>query len=100
MPTTGHDGPLCAQLGHYVASLAVIYCAHHQAWVCVIAAGDESDDTALEHRRINFGPFDSTDEVAEAMRSEVSYLVRVLPRVWAEQRRPTDDDAARTQGWG
>lgn len=81
-----HDSPLCAQLGHYVGTLTAVYCPHHQAWVVVWRAGDESDDGRIDGGRLDFGPFDSADDVARRCESLVSMLVRVRPRQWLAAR--------------
>lgn len=81
-----HDSPLCAQLGHYVSSVTMVYCPHQQAWLVVWSAGDEVDDMSLDHGRVDFGPFDSADDVARRVESLVSMLVRVRSRQWLAAR--------------
>lgn len=88
-----HDTQFCAALGHYVGTVAVIYCPHHQAWTLVHAAGDDSDDTYLDHGTFNFGPFDSADDVAKHAASVVSMLVRVRSRQWLHRRQEDNPPA-------
>lgn len=89
---TGHDSRFCAELGHYIGTVSVIYCPHHQSWTLVEFAGDDADDQALEHATFNFGPFDGTDDVARHAASVVSKLVRVTSRLWLHRRRGDGHD--------
>ena len=81
-----HDGPICAALGHFVGTLTVIYCPHTQAWIMVWSAGDDNDDMLLDHGQMEFGPFDSSDDVARRAASFTQKLVRVDARRWLAQR--------------
>jgi hypothetical protein len=92
---TDHDSPLCGALGHYVATLTLVYCPHHQAWIMIERAGDDADDMCLESARFDFGPFDSTDEVASHAASVVHKLVRVTSRRWLAQRASADGGQGR-----
>lgn len=82
-----HNSPLCASLGHYVGTLVVIYCPHQQRWEFVVTAGDDTDDQELEHRHVEFGPFDSAAEVARRVGSEATQLVNVTSRLWLDRRQ-------------
>jgi hypothetical protein len=87
-----HSAPLCASLGHFVGTLTVVYCPHHQSWILLYHAGDEADDRSLDSARIDFGPFDSADDVARRSASVVQMLVRVTSRRWLASRREDTDD--------
>lgn len=82
-----HENPICAQLGHYVGHMTVVYCPHHQGWTVIVRSGDDADDECDESRRIDFGPFDTTRDVAEGCASMLAELVNVRSRVWLERRR-------------
>lgn len=83
---TNHDGALCAQLGHYVGTITVVYCPHQQAWLMVWSAGHDQDDIAIDHGRVDFGPFDSADDVFRRAQSELASLVRTRSRQWLASR--------------
>ena len=82
-----HDTTYCAELGHFIGTVTVIYCPHSQAWTIVHYAGDDSDDQYLDHGTFAFGPFDSADDVAKHAASVVSMLVRVRSRQWLHRRQ-------------
>lgn len=86
-----HDTHLCAALGHYIGTVTVIYCPHHQAWTMVHHAGDDADDMCMDSGTFTFGPFDSMDDVARRAASVVSMLVRVRSRQWLHRRRLVED---------
>lgn len=85
-----HDTELCAALGHFIGSVTVIWCPHHQAWTMVHRCGDDADDSYLDGGTVAFGPFDGADDVAKHAASVVSMLVRVRSRQWAHARRQED----------
>lgn len=88
MPTyNDHDGPICAALGHRVATLTVIYCPHRASWTIVTMEGDDADDRADDSARIDFGPFDTAEDVANEARGRIGQMIRTgVPR-WLEARR-------------
>lgn len=91
-----HDSPICAALGHFVGTVVVVYCPHHQAWTLVWRAGDDSDDSYLDGGVHRFGPFDSTDDVANRASSVVQMLCRSRSRQWLASRQednPVDPQA-------
>jgi hypothetical protein len=81
-----HDGALCASLGHYVAGITLAYCPHKMAWVAVIRAGDEADDSSWRWRRLDFGPFDGADDVARQAHAELDRLLRADLAGWKATR--------------
>lgn len=81
-----HDGPICASLGHFVGGITLAYCPHQMAWVMVVRAGDESDDTIWRMETIRFGPFDSDADVLARAQSEVARLARADRAAWAAAR--------------
>lgn len=61
-----HPVKQCASVGHVYCSITVVRCLHLEAWTADIATWvDTADDETLElsRERIEFGPFDSYDEV-------------------------------------
>lgn len=88
-----HENPICGALGHYVATMTVGYCPHVQGWILTWRAGDDTDDTILEHGRADFGPFDSTDDVAKHVAGLASMLIRVRSRQWAADRSQRRSDS-------
>ena len=84
-----HTGPMCASIGHYVATITVAFCPHRQGWVVHVRAGDDRDDTSWDMRTIEFGPFDGANDVLARAQSELASLVRVGSAAWlAGQREP------------
>lgn len=77
-----HDNPYCASLGHYVGGVTLAWCPHYSAWVMVVRAGDESDDTRWRMETIRFGPFDSDQDVERAALAEVQRLMRADRSAW------------------
>lgn len=86
-----HDSPICASLGHYVGGLTVAYCPHHMAWVMVVRAGDETDDTNWRHETVRFGPFDSDEDVLRRAVSETQRLLRADRAAWAALQSPRSE---------
>ena len=82
-----HDSPLCAALGHYVASLCVAYCLHEQRWIMVVAAGDETDDQSWRWQRFDFGPFDGREDVLDQAKRELERLLRADLEGWRAQQQ-------------
>lgn len=81
-----HENVLCASLGHFVGGITLAYCPHYQAWVMVLRAGDETDDTTWRHETIRFGPFDSEADVLGRAQSEIARIVRADRAGWAGAR--------------
>jgi hypothetical protein len=81
-----HDGPYCAQLGHYIASLVVAYCPHHQAWTAVVGVGDDTDDVRYRGETLRFGPFDSRADVLARLDSELGRMMRADHSAWLSAR--------------
>lgn len=77
-----HNGPLCASLGHYVAGITLAYCPHLQNWVAIVRAGDDTDDTSWRFRRLEFGPFDSREDVEREAVAELLRLLRADLQGW------------------
>jgi hypothetical protein len=71
-----HDGPICASIGHYVASLVVAWCGHDDSYTVVVNVGDDTDDTLWRSQRIVFGPFDSRADVLARLESELGRIMR------------------------
>lgn len=90
MTYANHDGPLCAQLGHFVSTITAVYCPHQQAWLAVVTAGDDQDDTALDSRRIDFGPFDGPDDVTRRLTGELTAHIQVRLRQWLASSHARD----------
>lgn len=93
-----HDGPLCAALGHYVSSVTAVYCPHKQAWLAILTIGTDSDDLEIESRRLDFGPFDTPEEVAARLSSELTRQIRVEVRRWLAARAERPDPASGQPG--
>lgn len=94
-----HDGPLCARIGHYVAGITIGYCPHYQSLTLVIRAGDETDDTSWRMERIDFGPFDSVDDVQRYAAAELARLLRADRAAWGARREgPESQGSPTTEG--
>lgn len=88
-----HENPICGALGHYVTTITLGYCPHVQGWILTYRAGDDTDDTIIDHGRADFGPFDDLDDVVNHTTSLANMLIRVRSRQWLADRaarRKTD----------
>lgn len=81
-----HDGPICAQLGHFIGTLTLVWCPHRQGFELVVRAGDDADDSYWRTDRISFGPFDDLDSVVGRAQSEVARLARADRSAWVAAR--------------
>lgn len=81
-----HDSPLCASLGHFVGSIVVVWCPHRGAHILIVNAGDDADDTSYRSSRLDFGPFDSLEDVVARAQGEVARLLRADRAAWAAAR--------------
>lgn len=81
-----HTGPICGALGHFVGTLTIVWCPHHQGWELVVHAGDDADDCHWRSERISFGPFDDLDQVVGRAQSEVARLARADKSAWVAAR--------------
>lgn len=88
-----HENPICARLGHYVAGLSIAYCPHHMAWTAIVRAGDEGDDTEWRWQRLEFGPFDSDEDVIRHLVAELNRLCRADRAGWAAARTAREEPA-------
>lgn len=77
-----HDSPFCASLGHFVAGVTLAYCPHLSAWVMVVRAGDETDDTSWRMETVRFGPFDSDSDVEHHALAELRRIMRADRSGW------------------
>lgn len=86
-----HDTDLCAELGHFIGQVTVVYCPHQQAWSVGYTAGDDSDDTALASLWQQLGPFDDRAAAMSLARGRLEALMRAHHSQWmARRRRPED----------
>lgn len=91
-----HDNALCAALGHFIYTQALIYCPHEQAWTIVYTAGTDSDDRLYEGRTIRLGPFDGTEDALARARALTLACVQVRHRQFIaglDRRHDTDGQA-------
>lgn len=78
-----HAGPICASLGHFIATVTVVWCPHHQGYEVYTRVGDDTDDTSWRYSSKSFGPFDGTPDVLADAQAELARAMRADRAAWA-----------------
>ena len=83
MRTEDHNDAPCAALPHVVGTITIVRCGHRESYSgtmwCVLDDGQvPMDDVAGE--RIEFGPFDTEQEIAAWAANVATRMVRAMGR--------------------
>lgn len=84
--TQDHNGPICASIGHYVATVTVVWCPHRQGYEVYTRVGDDRDDTSWRFSSKSFGPFDGPAEVLTDAQAEIARALRADRAAWEAAR--------------
>ncbi len=92
-----HDSQYCAATGHFIGSVHVIYCPHHQQWTVVHSAGTDVSDTLYDSGTSRLGPFDTAEDAFAQARAHLAAHVHVRARQFLAEidrgrREPADPD--------
>lgn len=78
-----HTGPICASIGHYIATVTVVWCPHRQGYEVYTRVGDDRDDISWRFSSKSFGPFDGPDAVLHDAQAEIARALRADRAAWA-----------------